>query len=257
MSRVGGAWAWQEMTLMDWGTSILPPSSAPAAGECHIWPVPIADNWAATGLLDASEQRQASRCVAHHARRAFITSRVAQCLIGGHYLDQAAQAVAVERRCHSCARDHGRPRWVGRGDLDYSVSHAGDWLLVAVVGTGRVGADIERPSEDLRAVETHARKVFTPDELAHWMTLTPNDRLEWFYRTWCRKEATVKLTCHGLRIRPSLVNVSESAATLLHESPLWPKETIWLRQLPAPTPYLASLATTVSCHTIQVCGRLK
>jgi len=243
--------------LTDWGMGILDrPPTPPGRGACHLWPVPITDDWVVTGPLEICERRQAARYLVHRARQTFVASRVAQRLIGGHYLGQVAQEVAIDRRCQSCAADHGRPRWVGNHRLDYSVSHAGDWLLVAVVGSGLVGVDVAQRGDAERVGPTQARKALTPAERRRWMQLPPQERTEGFYQTWCRKEAAVKLTGSGLRIRPSSVDVSKPTVSLPEAPPPWSSQTIWLRQLRAPTAYSAALATTVSCHKIHICGPL-
>lgn len=55
---------------------------------------------------------------------------------------RAPGEVEVDRTCDRCGAQHGRPRAPGSG-LELSVSHAGDWVLVASSRAGRVGVDLE------------------------------------------------------------------------------------------------------------------
>ena len=240
---------------MGWGDVFLPPTATPPpAGECHLWPVSIADHPDLHDLLDAAEQRQVPRYLVEHARRTFVMSRAMQRLIGAHYLGKDPRSVTIDRRCSECGDDHGRPRWVAARHLDYSVSHAGAWLLVAVVGSGRVGVDVEHAIHPLHDDEALASRVLTPGEQACRAALPREHRTGWFYRAWSRKEAAVKLAGHGLRVQLSDVDVSGPAVLSPASPPDWPSEPIWLWHLPAPPEYAASLATTDPLRTIRNCG---
>jgi 4'-phosphopantetheinyl transferase len=85
-----------------------------------------------------------------------------------------------------------------RSDLDFSLSHAGDFVLIAVGLGGRVGADIEfgRRHVDVAAV---GRLVFTADEQQRLAGCGNDaDRHDLFFRLWVRKEAVAKADGRGL-----------------------------------------------------------
>ena len=84
--------------------------------------------------------------------------------------------------------------------------------------------------------------------------LPRDDRTGWFYRAWTRKEAAVKLTDHGLRVRLSSVDVTGPPVIATAISPDWPSDPIRLWDLPTPQGYLAALATTVPLRAIRTCG---
>ncbi|NLG62267.1 MAG: 4'-phosphopantetheinyl transferase superfamily protein [Candidatus Cloacimonetes bacterium] len=79
----------------------------------------------------------------------------------------------------------------------FSISHSGDYVLVALAAEGRLGVDIEvvRALRDLPGV---ARVSFGPDEYEHIMQLPEGERLLPFFRTWTRKEAMLKALGCGL-----------------------------------------------------------
>lgn len=82
-------------------------------------------------------------------------------------------------------------------DLHFNVSHSGDYAVLALVRSARIGVDIEfmRPARDL----THlARRVFHPDEVRLLEGSTEAEMLERFYRIWARKEAAAKALGRGI-----------------------------------------------------------
>ena len=73
------------------------------------------------------------------------------------------------RECGYCGGPHGRPRFPG-ATLDYSVSHTDGWLVIAVVGRGLVGVDVERVDR-VREVAGLADAILTPGERDHLGTV--------------------------------------------------------------------------------------
>lgn len=229
-----------------------PPDAASAAGECHLWPVPVVPRPGWLDLLDHGEQAQAERFRVDSARDIFVTSRAAQRLIAGRYLNRAPQDVSIVRVCPHCGADHGRPRVDGAG-WDYSVSHTAKWLVVAVAHQGLVGVDLEdvttaRPVDDL------AQHVLTPAEHERFGQTPPGDRTAWFLRAWTRKEAVIKLTGHGLRAQLDQLDVSGSVAATTAPPPGWPSGPIHLLDVPAGEHQRAALATTVLVRNVVRCG---
>jgi hypothetical protein len=92
--------------------------------------------------------------------------------------------------------EHGRP-FVSAPDadrVDCSVSHSGTYLLLAVVGHGRVGADVE----EHRAVHTSAgldRAVLTDVEQRTYREPPHAVGRAWFFRAWARKGPRSNKAC--------------------------------------------------------------
>ncbi|WP_211240184.1 4'-phosphopantetheinyl transferase family protein, partial [Promicromonospora kroppenstedtii] len=122
-------------------------AAAPAPRTCDVWLVPVRRREAWTRLLTVPDREHLVRLDAL-AADVHLTSRAAQRLILSRYLGLAPEGVVVERTCDRCGDpQHGRPHVKGAG-LDYSVSHTRAWVLVAVVGEGRVGANLDaRPAD--------------------------------------------------------------------------------------------------------------
>ncbi len=215
---------------------------APAPGECHIWLVPIRRRVDWLDLLDDDERRHARRLTVRHVRDTFVTSRAAQRLIGSRYLGLPTRQVSVSRVCRYCGALHGRPVF-DAGTLDYSVSHAGNWVLVAVVGAGLVGADIECVESD-RDIDALAGVALTAGELEHAARMPPAERAAAFFIAWTRKEATMKLTGLGLQAPPNQLDVSGSRV-IVDRVPRWPDVPVHLHGAAAPTGYQLALATTM------------
>jgi len=81
----------------------------------------------------------------------------------------------------------GKPVFTGRGDVYFSLSHSGRYILCAVSGRP-VGADVQA----VRPVKLSIARRFHPDE-QRWLSSLPEpERERGLYRIWTRKEAWVK-----------------------------------------------------------------
>ena len=84
-----------------------------------------------------------------------------------------------------------KPRFAGRDNLHFSVSHSGDLFLCAVC-SAPVGVDVERHKAcDFAGI---ARRFFHPDEYAY---LEANHYRD-FFTIWSAKESYVKYTGEGI-----------------------------------------------------------
>jgi phosphopantetheinyl transferase len=214
----------------------------PAPGECHVWLVPVRPRPGWLGLLDPVERQRAERLAGRPAGDVHVTSRAAQRLIGSRYLGVAPDAVTVDRVCGHCGVAHGKPRLRGAA-VDYSVSHTERWLLMAVAGSGLLGADIESP-DSITNPEILVRTALTDAEIRIFRRLSTARRAAWLLRAWTRKEAAMKLTGLGLRAPPNQVDVSTALVRAL-DVPRWPDVPIHLRRLVVPDGHVATLAGTV------------
>ncbi|OCC11733.1 4'-phosphopantetheinyl transferase superfamily protein [Streptomyces sp. PTY087I2] len=95
----------------------------------------------------------------------------------------------------------GRPYAPGLPELDFSLSHTGPLLAVAVLRGGRVGVDAERPGRRMSVLE---HRMCTPHERAELDArgLHGADRDAELLRLWTLKEAYTKALGTGLRHPP-------------------------------------------------------
>lgn len=229
------------MSVMTPAAPLVP---LPPAGTCEVWLVPVRRRAAWAALLDAEERERWEELGEGPAADTLLTSRAAQRLIVSRYSGLPPKSVAIERSCELCgsAARHGRPRLAGAA-FDFSVSHSPDWLLLAVVGAGLVGADLDRLEPD-RDADGLAALTLTPAERRAYDRLPAAARPVTFLDSWVRKEAAIKLTGHGLAAPPAAVDVSGPLA----QAPTvrtWPAHPLHLTPLPAPAGHRAALATTL------------
>ncbi len=236
-----------------WGSLTLPPpATPPPPGHCELWPAPIGEADRFKALLDADDLERSGRYKVESARNTFLTSRGVQRLVLGRYLGRSPREVEIARDCLLCGGTHGRPYIAGAG-LDFSVSHTAGWLLIAVVGTGRVGVDIESMNA-ARSVDELSRRVLGPAEQEEFLQVPHSDRGGWFLRAWTRKEATVKLTGHGMIVSFSDLDVTGHSAIASPPPDQWPAEPIHLLDIPCGSELRAALAATTPISELRVCG---
>ena len=87
---------------------------------------------------------------------------------------------------------YGKPSVDG---IDFSLSHCGDWLALAVSQGRRIGIDLEN-RVDPRDFQGVARQCFSPQELVK--LAEGEDEALTFCATWVRKEAVLKAAGRGL-----------------------------------------------------------
>jgi 4'-phosphopantetheinyl transferase len=204
------------------------PPEKPADGVCDLWQFPI------SARPDLAREE----------------SRTAQQALVERYLGAGA---VIDRTCRRCGEQHGRP--TVRGPIDLSVSHTREWLVLAVVGSGRVGVDLEQTAaaRDLDALTT---STLTAAERIEFAQVPSPERAAWFLRRWTRKEAAVKLTGHGLAVRFDALDTGGPLAIADGVAPDWPDEDIHLTDVRLSDDLVLALATTVPLTEVRVHGPL-
>ncbi|KAF4406451.1 MULTISPECIES: 4'-phosphopantetheinyl transferase superfamily protein [Streptomyces] len=217
-----------------------PPPRWDPAGGTALWLVCVPEHDAARGagasygLLDAGERRRAAAFVRDVDRRRYRVAHVALRRLLGGYLGRDAATVVLRREpCPGCGGPHGRPAVPGTPPpLHFSLSHAGDLVLIAVAAVP-VGADVEALPSASTAADVAA--ALHPGERAELAALPAADRPAGFARCWTRKEAYLKGTGTGLAEDPSVtyVGAGPEPARLPH----WD-----LADVPVPAGYAAACA---------------
>ncbi|MFE6162218.1 4'-phosphopantetheinyl transferase family protein [Streptomyces sp. NPDC056486] len=151
--------------------------------------------------------------------------------------------MSIDRTCAYCGAGHGRPRFAG-AQLDYSVSHTRDHVVVGVVSEGLVGVDVDTvPRRD--TVDRLATKALTPHERGVWDRLPEDQRPAAFVRLWTRKEAAVKLTGHGLAAALSALDANGPELVVSGRLPAsWPPHKVHLRDVRWRAGHVLALAST-------------
>jgi 4'-phosphopantetheinyl transferase len=226
----------------------------PADGTAEVW-------WARrrdasprlAGLLDHAERERWAAYRRDADRERFLVGcGLAKTVIAACTGRRPAE-VSFDRACRRCGRPHGKPVLRG-GDLEFSVSHSGDLVAVAVA-TAPVGVDVEqldgRPREpggnDLAAL---GRTVLAEEERAALAAVDPAGQARAFLVAWTRKEAVTKAQGDGLRVPFGEVVVAADLA--VPRLTAWPyaqdPRSVSLLDLDPGAGYVAALAVIGHCH---------
>jgi 4'-phosphopantetheinyl transferase len=164
-------------------------------------------------VLDAEEERRAGALAADHDRRRYITAHVLVRELLARRLDVGAAEIEFGRRpCPACGGPHGRPEvvWPAGSGLEFSLSHSGDAVLVALLAGAPVGVDVELiPSEEtIRAVTP----TLPSGQRAVIAEAAPGDRAYAFAATWARLEAYLKGYGTGIAVDLRTVDLAAAGA---------------------------------------------
>lgn len=167
-------------------------------GTVEVWRVPVEASPGGLEILSDDERARAARLRRQADRDRFVTAWVALRHVLAERLGARPADLRFRRTCRSCGRDgHGKPALVESEGWEFSLSHTGGNVLLAISDAGRVGVDIEATGEHLAAV---AHLVRAPQERAE----SPDEVL----RLWVCKEAVLKATGDGLSVPMSSFSVT-------------------------------------------------
>lgn len=214
-----------------------------AQDEIHVWRL----NWRRGPRFDAEslsaeERARAERIRCEKTQGQFLAARALLRRLLGRYLGTAPAALAF------VLGDKGKPRLAGTAPdegLTFNVSHAGDWILIALARDRAVGVDVETPRA-MQDMDGIAERCFAPSELAYWRALPADARADAFYAFWTCKEAFVKAVGQGvfLGLEQCVVDLAPPAFKLVAAPAVCgPAETWRLYDLSADLGARAALCT--------------
>jgi 4'-phosphopantetheinyl transferase len=199
---------------------------APARSiDCHIWSSPpLRRPSSFFGLLDSAELRRCS-LFAHELDLArFVTGRTLARTALASLAGTGPESIRLHTRCPGCGGPHGKPQVVGTAaGWEFSISHSGDLVAVAITAGNPVGLDIERGEPWTGpGLPPEYELVLTARERAAVEALPEQQRAQACLTYWTRKEAVLKATGEGLN-RPmtdfSLTSVAEPPAVIEWHTP--------------------------------------
>ena len=177
------------LPLIEWKSG---PPDYRAAGAVAVFRVPIAESSRylpqVQAVLHPAELLRASRYHQPADRTRFLVARAALRQLLGRYAQRPPASLVFE------AGTNKKPVLQGAPGLHYNVSHAGNWVLIAIAGT-EVGVDVEKVDAQF-AFQDILATSFSPAERAFIGQGTTSARA--FYQLWTRKEALVKATARGI-----------------------------------------------------------
>ena len=147
----------------------------------------------APSCLSAEELSRADRFKVERARQDFLISHhlLRQTLC--RYLQTDARSIGYRYG------QHGKPhlKAAGRRELNFSLSHSGDRLLIAICDNFEIGVDIEQIQERSNPLQL-AHHFMSEDEALQLAELNdPVAQREFFFTLWTRKEAFIKALGKG------------------------------------------------------------
>ena len=176
----------------------------------HLWyaPLTLSDTTLSqlTDKVSAAEIAAANRRLKKDAQQKYIASKAITRDILSRYLN--TKPLEIDYVLGS----HGKPELLNQA-LQFNVSHAGDWMVLAITKTVAVGVDIEYGVRNVD-YQALAKRFFAQSERAAIKNATD------FYRCWTRKEAFIKATGLGLsfglsNFAVSVLEISSSISALL------------------------------------------
>ncbi|MGH3490292.1 MAG: 4'-phosphopantetheinyl transferase family protein [Actinopolymorphaceae bacterium] len=228
------------------------------ANGCEVWYARLGDlRPRHDSLLDRVEgtRRAAYRQQADADR--FTLGRALARLVVARERKMPASSVRLDSTCRRCGEPHGKPRVAGPAAPELSISHAGEWVLLAVSHAGAVGVDIDtvsavsagsdaaRPDAAGPDAAELATQVLTGSELHHLRRLPAEEQPAGFVRYWVRKEAALKATGLGLALDPTGIEISapDEVPVVVSSGDLdHPAETFALADVSMSEGYLAAVA---------------
>lgn len=90
---------------------------------------------------------------------------------------------------------YGKPALTHDADVQFNVSHSGDWIALIAGGKDEIGVDVEKIAPiDLQIAE----RFFSPQENTYLAAQPADQQLNTFYRLWTLKESYIKAIGMGL-----------------------------------------------------------
>ncbi len=155
-------------------------------GTIHIWGIHVPDMLdrldALCAVLSGNEREKAERFRGLTDRQSSIAARGALRILLSRYSGIPAKNIKFEYT------ENGKPHLVD-SDIDFNVSHSGEWVVLAIGCNRNIGVDVEQIKTGLDVVAIGSR-YFTPEE--NKLVQKAENQHTTFFNLWARKEAYVK-----------------------------------------------------------------
>lgn len=236
-----------------------PAASAPSlrSSACQVWWARPSDASARlAALLDADERQRWSALRRLADRNRFVVACGLTRLVLATHLGRSPAEISIARACPQCGTPHGKPQLAHpppTGPLEFSISHSGSRVVVALAHETPVGVDVERVRPEL-PVDELAPDVLTPLEGRTIRDLAGEERTLGFFVYWTRKEAVLKATGRGLGLplRSFAVSGPREPARLVVTPESGPALVMSLHDLDPGNGYVACLAVLGQCRHVVV-----
>jgi 4'-phosphopantetheinyl transferase len=227
-----------------------------APGVCQVWWARLDDARPEhDALLGRTDRERRSRFTQPADRqRCTVAAAVVRVVLGAH-TGVHPSSLEIDRTCLRCGGQDGKPRLPATPHLHFSVSHAAQWVTVAVLLDRPVGVDVEQLGRvDAAELAWVADWILAPEERAALAWMPAAHRADAFTTYWTRKEAVVKATGAGIGIplHRLVVSPPSSPAEVLRYDGT--PERLTLHDLRPPTGFAGALAVVgdAPIHLVEV-----
>jgi 4'-phosphopantetheinyl transferase len=170
-------------------------------GECQVWwAAPALPHSALLACLDEGERDQWARFRIEAAKARYLAAHALLRILLSADLHQPANEIQIEQG------PHGKPRVRGRHRLEFSITHSGEAVGVALSRSMPIGIDVEDLGHPVRELLWNG--VLSEYERPGFEELTGGYRHVALTRCFTRKEALLKATGDGLTVPMRTLTVS-------------------------------------------------
>ena len=176
------------------------------SNQVDVWRVSILDflpdsiRWMKS-ILSPDEIKRADRFHFEADHHRFVVSHASLRDILSRYLYKSPQDIEF------AASENGKPIISPRSQLDFNLSHSGDFALIAISKGRKVGVDVERHRLDMDH-EKIAQRFFSDEEKSELRELPDVQKMNGFFNCWTRKESYIKALGLGLLLPLDSFDVS-------------------------------------------------
>ncbi len=200
--------------------------------EVHVWLVSINSGsiFELEHIISNDERTRAARFHLSKHKTEYVASRIYLRMILGKYTGISPQLLRFEYN------EYGKPTIADETNshLKFNLSHSHRFALYAFTRDQEIGVDFELINP-LTVSEEIAVKALTASELLLFKRLTTNERVEFFYKCWTRKEAYSKAIGKGLITYPNKI------------------ETLYLFDKPVVEPKINEIfSKTIDCSIVEL-----
>ncbi len=214
--------------------------------DVHVWRLSLklaAARSALWKLLDEKEQHRAQSFMHDQDRNRFVLAHAGLRQVLAQYLEVAPASVPITV---DPAGKPFVPENMNAQPLQFSLTHSGDWALVAVA-RNPVGIDVER-ERNLQDLDGLIARCCGPAERDALSAAAANERQSMFVQYWIAKEAVLKAAGCGLQydLRELEIPPSHGDGVAVHLPPRISETGWYVRWFAVDGRHLGALATSAA-----------
>jgi len=141
---------------------------------------------------------------------------------------------------------YGKPALPGYPEFHFNLSHAGDWIALAV-DSQPIGVDVERIKDMDMDI---AKRFFSKREYTDLMAKQPAQRISYFFDLWTLKESYIKAVGMGLSLPLdsfSMVFAEDEIRIIKEDARVW-----FFRQYPVASAYRFSVCAATDAFPADI-----